>query len=81
MPLTELLIEKDPMPRRLLRINELNPDYKIGESYQGNITFTVVEMDQGGMTLNVTAFESENLKEKVEERDSRRVLNVMPSPS
>lgn len=72
------LMESVAPPRRILRIDQMVPDWQPGESYQGMIKFTVLQMDTQGMTVDVTDVSLEG-REKIEDRE--KPMHVVPSPS
>jgi len=88
MPFADLVGEMAEVRMRSpLRVNEVFPDWKIGETYSGRIEFVLHEMDEGGSTLDVFKFEADgdpqtNLDE-IEDRGPMEsaMMSVRPSPS
>jgi len=82
MPFGEILETAGP-PRRILRINQVVPDWKPGEVYEAHIKFTLLEMDTNGMTADVTEvnLEAESANNKDGDRGAQLPMQVVPSPS
>ena len=80
--LVDILEGMDHHKMKILRIEPPVLDWKIGQKYSGTIDFTLLEMDNVGMTVNVTNFEENSEKrEKSEEHRERKPLTVVPYPS
>jgi hypothetical protein len=77
--MAEILTEM-PGPKRVLRVSVVDPDWKINSEGSGSVKYRVIEMDQGGATLEIIDFDngSNNIKE---ERAGARQMVATPSPS
>ena len=82
MPFGEMLESAGP-PRRILRIDQVVPEWKPGEQYEAKIKFTLLEMDTVGMTADVTEVQLEGgtPTNKNEDREEKKPMQVFPSPS
>lgn len=81
MPFGEMLEEAGP-PRRILRVNQVVPDWVPGEHYEtpnGDVKFILLEMDVAGMTLDIISFDLGETNKKEDRED--RPMQVVPSPS
>lgn len=83
MSIVELMDERGPMERRPLRVDQVVKEWSVGETYQATIKFTLVEMDIGGMTLDVTFFKPDDAEssEPEDEDQDKGPMQVVPAPS
>lgn len=81
MPFGDILESAGP-PRRILRINQVVPEWEPGEVYEAHIKFTLLEMDTNGMTADVTEINLEEGSSHTKDGDRGAQLpQVVPSPS
>ena len=80
MPFGELLESAGP-PRRILRINQVVPEWQPGEVYEAHIQFTLLEMDTTGMIADVTEINLDGNSGHKDEDRGAQLPQVVPSPS